>query len=146
MRYFTTTAIAFCTATAVYAGDARIGNIKIDDAWARTGQAGQVSAAYMEIENKGAADKLLAAHCDCAKATELHIMSMTDGTMKMAKVPAMEVPANGELKLKPGGYHIMLIGLTRPLVTDEKLPLKLTFEKAGEITVDARIKGMSAGH
>lgn len=140
MRYFTTAAIAFCTATAVYAGDAKIGNLTIDDAWARTGPAGQISAAYMEIENKGAADKLVSASCDCAKATELHIMSMTDGTMKMAKVSAIDVPAKGELKLKPGGYHIMLIGLDRPLVAGEKLPIKLKFEKAGEVTVDAKIK------
>ncbi|MFM8338653.1 MAG: copper chaperone PCu(A)C, partial [Fluviibacter sp.] len=51
-------------------------------------------------------------------------------------------------KLKPGGYHVMLIDLKRPLVPGEKLPIKLMFEKAGEVTVEAKIKdkGMPAGH
>jgi copper(I)-binding protein len=148
MRRFTLAATAFCAATAVYAADAKIGNLSIDDVWARNGQAGQVSAAFMEIKNKGAADKLVSANCDCAKATELHTMNMADGKMIMAQVQAMEVPANGELKLKPGGYHIMLIGLNRPLVAGETLPIKMKFEKAGEVTVQAQIKdkGLPAGH
>lgn len=148
MRHFAIAATAFCVATAVYAADAKIGHIKIDDAWARTGQPGQVSAAYMEIENKGAADKLVSANCDCAKATELHDVKMTDGAMKMVQVQAMDVPAKGELKLKPGAYHIMLIGLNRALVAGEKLPIKLKFENAGEVTVEAKVKdkGMPTGH
>ena len=148
MRRFAIAATAFCAATAVYAADAKVGNLKIDDAWARTGQPGQVSAAYMEIENKGAADKLIAANCDCAKATELHDVKMTDGAMKMVQVPSMAIPAKGELTLKPGSYHIMLIDLKRPLVAGEKLPIKLSFEKAGEVTVEAKVKdkGMPAGH
>ena len=60
----------------------------------------------------------------------------------------MEIPANGELKLKPGGYHIMLINLNRPLMAGETLPIKLKFEKAGEVTVNAKIKdsGITTGH
>ena len=102
----------------------------------------------MEIKNKGAADKIVSANCDCAKATELHTMTMADGKMIMAQVPAMDVPANGELKLKPGGYHIMLIGLNRPLVSGETLPIKVKFEKAGEVTLQAKIKDKAAhmGH
>jgi len=63
-------------------------------------------------------------------------------------VDAMDIPADGELKLKSGSYHIMLIGLTRPLVSGETVPLKLKFEKAGEVTVDAKIKDKAAymGH
>lgn len=148
IRHFAIATAAFCAAASVCAADAKIGNLSIDDVWARTGQPGQVSAAFMEIKNKGAADKIVAANCDCAKATELHTMKMADGKMIMAQVPAMEVPANGELKLKPGGYHIMLINLTRPLVAGESLPIKLKFEKAGEVTVQAKVKDKAAhmGH
>lgn len=147
-HHFAIAATAFFAATAVYAADAKVGSIKIDDAWARTGQPGQVSAAYMEIENKGDADKLVSANCDCAKATELHDVKMVDGTMKMVQAQAMDVPAKGDLKLKPGSYHIMLIGLNRPLLAGEKLPIKLKFEKAGEVTVEAKVKdkGLPAGH
>ena len=148
MRRFAIATAALCAAASVYAADAKVGNLSIDDVWARSGQPGQVSAAFMEIKNKGAADKIVSANCDCAKATELHTMTMADGKMIMAQVPTMEVPANGELKLKPGGYHIMLIGLNRPLVSGETLPIKVKFEKAGEVTLQAKIKDKAAhmGH
>lgn len=140
MRRFVLSTVALCIAASVSAADVKVGNLSIDDVWARTGQPGQVSAAFMDVKNKGAADKIVSAHCDCAKATELHDMKMADGKMLMMQVPAMDVPANGELKLKPGGYHIMLIGLNRPLVAGETLPIKLKFEKAGEVTVQAQVK------
>ncbi len=140
MRRFVLSTVALCIAASVSAADVKVGNLSIDDVWARTGQPGQVSAAFMDVKNKGAADKIVSAHCDCAKATELHDMKMADGKMLMMQVPAMDVPANGDLKLKPGGYHIMLIGLNRPLVAGETLPIKLKFEKAGEVTVQAQIK------
>ena len=144
MRRFALATTAFLAATTVYAADAKIGSISIDDVWARTGQPGQVSAAYMEVKNKGAADKIVSANCDCAKATELHDVKMVDGAMKMVPVTGMDVPANGELKLKPGAYHIMLIGLNRPLVAGETLPIKIKFEKAGEVTVQAKVKDKAA--
>lgn len=140
MRRFVLSTVALCIAASVSAADVKVGNLSIDDVWARTGQPGQVSAAFMDVKNKGAADKIVSAHCDCAKATELHDMKMADGKMLMMQVPAMDVPANGELKLKPGGYHIMLIGLNRPLAAGETLPIKLKFEKAGELTVHAQVK------
>lgn len=148
IRRFSIATVTFCAAASVFAADAKIGNLSIDDVWARTGQPGQVSAAYMEIKNKGGADKLVAANCDCAQATELHDVKLIDGAMKMVPVAGMDVPANGELKLKPGAYHIMLIGLSRPLVAGERLPIKLKFEKAGEVTVEAKVKdkGLPAGH
>ena len=144
MRRFALATTAFLAATAVYAADAKIGSISIDDVWARTGQPGQVSAAYMDVKNKGAADKIVSANCDYAKATELHDVKMVDGAMKMVPVTGMDVPANGELKLKPGAYHIMLIGLNRPLVAGETLPIKIKFEKAGEVTVQAKVKDKAA--
>lgn len=148
MRRFAIATATFCAAAAVYAADAKVGNLSIDDVWARTGQPGQVSAAYFEIKNKGAADKIVSANCDCAKATELHNVTMTDGAMKMYQVQAIDIPADGELKLKPGSYHIMLIGLNRPLVAGETLPIKVKFERAGEVTLQAKIKdkGAPAGH
>lgn len=148
MRRFTIATAAFCAAASVYAADAKVGSMSIDDAWARTGQPGQVSAAYFEVKNKGAADKIVSANCDCAKATELHDVKMVDGTMKMVPASSIDVPANGELKLKPGSYHVMLIGLNRPLVAGESLPIKVKFEKAGEVTLNAKVKdkATTAGH
>lgn len=145
MRRFAVAAAFFCAAATVNAADAKIGAIKIDDVWVRSGQAGQMTAAFMEIKNKGSADKLVSASSDAAKVTELHASNTTNGVMSMRKVDAMDIPADGELKLKSGGYHIMLIGLTRSLTAGENLPIKLKFEKAGEVTVDAKVKG-GMGH
>src|SRR5574343_530559 len=108
IRRFSIATVTFCAAASVFAADAKIGNLSIDDVWARTGQPGQVSAAYMEIKNKGGADKLVAANCDCAQATELHDVKLIDGAMKMVPIAGRDVPTNGEVKLKPGAYHIML--------------------------------------
>jgi copper(I)-binding protein len=148
MRRFAIATAVFCAAASVYAADAKVGNLSIDDAWARTGQPGQVSAAYFEVKNKGAADKIVSANCDCAKSTELHNVKMIDGAMKMYQVPAMDIPADGSLTLKPGSYHIMLIGLNLPLVAGETLPIKVKFEKAGEVTLNAKVKDKAAhsGH
>ena len=149
IRPFALAIVTAFAATAVCAADVKVGNLSIDDAWAKSGQPGPVpSAAFMEIKNTGAADKLISAHCDCAKATELHGVKMIDGAMKMYKVEAMDIPADGKLALKSGSYHIMLIGLTRPLVAGETLPIQLKFEKAGETTVQAKIKdkAMYMGH
>ena len=68
MRRFVLSTVALCIATSVSAADVKVGNLSIDDVWARTGQPGQVSAAFMGVKNKGAADKIVSAHCDCAKA------------------------------------------------------------------------------
>lgn len=148
MRRFVLSTVALCAAASALAADVKVGNLSIDDIWARTGQPGQVSAAYFEVKNKGNADKIVSANCDCAKATELHNVKMIDGAMKMYQVPAMDIPADGELKLKPGSYHIMLIGLNRPLVAGESLPIKVKFEKAGEVTLQAKVKDKAAhaGH
>ena len=148
IRRFSFATAAFCAAASVYAADAKIGSISIDDPWVRSGQAGQMTGAFMEIKNKGGADKIVSASNDASKVTELHASDTTGGVMTMRKVDAMDIPANGELKLKPGGYHIMLIGLNRPLVAGETLPIKIKFEKAGEVTVQAKVKDKAApaGH
>lgn len=140
MRRFALATMALFAAASVYATDVKVGNLSVDDAWARPGQTGQMTGAFMEIKNKGAADKLVSASSDVAKATELHMTQMKDGTMAMRQTSSMDIPADGELKLKPGGYHIMLIGLNRPLVAGEAVPIKVKFEKAGEVIVNAKIR------
>lgn len=148
MRRFAIATAVFCAAASVYAADVKVSNLSVDDAWVGAAQKGQMTGAFMAITSKGTGDKLISASTDAAKATELHATQMKDGTMAMRQVPAIDVPANGELKLKPGSYHIMLIGLNRPLVAGETLPIKVKFEKAGEVTVNAKVKDKAApaGH
>ncbi|MCX6029448.1 MAG: copper chaperone PCu(A)C [Chloroflexi bacterium] len=118
--------------------------IQVSDAWARAvnGGANVNSAAYMSIRNTGkTADRLVAVVGDVAGAVELHKTEMKDGVMKMAPVEGgIDVPAGGEAQLKPGGLHVMLIGVQRDLKADEKITLKLQFEKAGEIAVEVQVR------
>ncbi|MBI4674586.1 MAG: copper chaperone PCu(A)C [Chloroflexi bacterium] len=99
------------------------------------------SAVYMKITGGGMADKLIQAESTVAETVELHTVEMKDGVMKMRPVEGgIDVPANGSVELKPGGFHIMLIGLKQELRAGEKFDVKLTFEKAGvkQVTVEIR--------
>jgi periplasmic copper chaperone A len=116
-------------------------SLTVSDAWVRNPAiADQPGAAYLVIQNNGAADKLLSVTSDIAQTIELHESMMSGNMMQMSPVPNIEVPANGKVELKPGGFHMMLIGLTRPLKVGDKVQLTLNFEKAGKIPVTADVK------
>lgn len=106
------------------------------------GEAGTAnSAAYMLIRNGGAADRLLKAESGVAGTVELHTVEMKDGVMQMRPVEGgIDVPANGEVQLKPGGFHVMLIGLKQDLKAGDTVALKLQFEKAGAVDVTAQVR------
>jgi copper(I)-binding protein len=75
----------------------------------------------------------------------LHKTVEADGVMKMEHVEALDIPADGMLEMKPGGYHIMLMGLTQPLKEGDEIEITLTFEKAGEVKLKAKVGGVAAG-
>ena len=115
--------------------------ISISDAWVRNPPiSDQPGAAYLVIQNNGAADKLLSVTSDIAQAIELHESMESNGMMQMSPVPNIPVPANSKVELKPGGFHMMLIGLTHPLKTGDNVQLTLNFEKAGKIPVTAEVR------
>lgn len=122
-----------------------LGALKIDHPWARA-SAGPArnSAAFMTIHNAGGADRLMAAAADVSERVELHTHMMEGDVMKMRQVEAVEVPANAMAELQPGGFHVMLIGLQAPLKEGEHFPLTLTFENAGEITVEVAVEAISS--
>lgn len=122
------------------AGAGGAAGIVATDAWARAAATGN-SAAYMILKNGGAAaDRLVKAESDVATAVELHKTTMDGGMMKMAQVDGIALPAQGQAELKPGGLHVMLIGLKRELKAGEKLKLKLHFEKAGVQEIEAEVR------
>jgi periplasmic copper chaperone A len=123
-------------AVSTFAQDVKVGSINISHPWARVTPGGvKNSAAFMVFDNVGAADKLLSVTGDVAKEIQIHSMITEAGVMKMREIKSLDIPANGKAELKPGGYHVMLIGLKDGLKEGEKFPLKLKFEKAGEVTV-----------
>jgi hypothetical protein len=118
------------------------GGITVSEAWARTSpMMERAGAAYMVLQNSGAAeDKLLSVESDVAKTIELHETKEMNGMMQMSPVPNIPVPAGGKAELKPGGLHVMLIGLNRELKAGDKVQLTLNFEKAGKVPVTVEVK------
>lgn len=141
----------FTLALAVAAGaHAAEPTIHVAEPWARLVPPGaKVSASFLTVENRGGEpDALLGASCACAEVVELHVMAEEGGAMRMRQVERFTLPAGGKLELRPGGPHLMLIGLTGDLAADEKLPLVLRFERAGEVTVEVVVRDPrpAAGH
>lgn len=129
---------------------AQADGISVEAPFARA-SAGPVKngAAFLTLKNGGGeADRLIAARAPVADRVELHTHLHENGVMKMRQVEAIEIPAGGMAMLKPGGDHVMLMGLKAPLQEGGSFPLTLVFEKAGEITIDVTIGGVGAmqGH
>jgi copper(I)-binding protein len=127
--------LTFCLSAA--AAMAQNGDVVITNAWARaTPNGAQAAAAYVTVESADD-DRLTGVSTPAAQKAELHSMTMDNGVMKMRQVDAVDLPAGKPVTLKPGGYHIMLSGLAKPLKEGQSFPLTLSFAKAGprEVTV-----------
>lgn len=121
--------------------------IQVTTAWSRElPPSAPVGAAFMTIDNHSdQADRLIGAQSLIAEVTELHAHIHAGDVMRMVKVDAVDIPAHGQLTLEPGGYHVMLINLNKPLVAGETLPLTLQFEHAGQMDITVNIKSSDAG-
>jgi copper(I)-binding protein len=111
--------------------------VEVKDAWARATPAGaQTAAAYVTIVSP-TADRLTGVATPEAQKAELHSMTMEGGVMKMRPIDGLDLPAGTLVTLKPGGYHIMLTGLAKPLREGDTFPLTLSFANAGtqQVTV-----------
>jgi copper(I)-binding protein len=93
------------------------------------------------VNTGGEADRLISARSDVAEVVEIHETRMEGEVMKMQHLPdGIELPARSQVELKPGGYHIMLIGLKRDLNEGDQVRLELEFEKNGRKTVNAQVR------
>jgi copper(I)-binding protein len=111
--------------------------LTIDGAWSRPTPAGApTGVGYLTIVNAGPADdRLVGAASPVASKVEVHEMSMAGGIMRMRPAPdGVPVPAGGKASLAPGGYHLMLIGPTRPYRIGDRIPVTLRFAKAGAVS------------
>ena len=123
---------------------AQSGNVQITDAWARATPGGaQTAAAYVSIESTNG-DKLTAVSTPAAQKAEIHLMTMDNGVMKMRQVDGVDLPPGQQVTLKPGGYHIMLTGLAKPLAAGQSFPLTLDFANAGAKQVTVTVEEIGA--
>jgi copper(I)-binding protein len=137
---------ALLAANAVNAHEFQLGSLKIDHPWARPTLPGQAAGgAYLSVSNNGnVPDRLLGGSSPAAARVEVHEMRMEGDVMRMREMAVLELPAGKMVTLAPGGLHLMLMGLKAPLKLGDKLPLKLRFEKAGEIDVMLHVENKPA--
>ena len=134
-------AIALLTPVAAFAE-----TLKIDSAWARASLTPRSAvAAYVSIHNTGAdADRLVAVRTEVSKRSMVHNQVTRDGISRMRPIDGVAVPGGGKFVMKPGGHHIMLMGLETPLKKGDSFPLTLVFERAGAMTVRVEVLGATA--
>ncbi len=122
--------------------------VQVSDAWVRETVPGQsIGAAYMRIRSTQRVE-LVRVQSAVARSAEIHQMSMEDGLMKMRELKSVGIDAGGEVTLEPGGTHVMLIDIRRPLRPGEEVTLKLHFRRldgsAFAVTVRAPVKSLAA--
>src|SRR5690242_1732707 len=134
-------AAALVCATAALA---QTGQPEVTSAWARaTPGKAENGAAYLTVRSP-TADRLVSVSSPVAKKAELHTMSMSGNVMQMRPLAGIDIPAGQPVTLKPGGEHIMLLGLDHPLQEGKSFPLTLNFEKGGSRTVSVPIEKAGA--
>ncbi len=123
---------------------------QISDVWIKATIPGSnVSAAYLRIKSAKTV-KLVKAETAVANIAELHSMNMKDGVMEMKAESSFNVSAGKTIELKPGGMHIMLMQVAKPIKAGDKVPLTLTFDTGGGnslvMNVEAIARAQSAHH
>jgi copper(I)-binding protein len=120
-------------------------NISVTDAWARATMPGQpVSGAYMYIQSDADA-RLISVSSPVVPQVEVHEMKMDGDVMRMREVKAIDLPKGKTVSLQPGGYHIMLMNLKKPITAGEMIPLALVIESDGKRqTVEVKAEARAA--
>jgi copper(I)-binding protein len=123
------------------------GPIRIESSWARATPPGaKAGGAFVTLLNTGdAPDRLVSASSGAAERIELHTHIKDGDVMRMREVEGgIPLPPGETVKLQPGGFHIMLLGLKQGLNAGSSFPLTLTFEKAGSVRMDVPVEAMGS--
>ncbi len=119
-------------------------SVRVFDAWARASVlASRPGATYLTIKSTSD-DTLIGASTPVAKRVMIHAVEKDGDVIRMKHVEALELPAGQQVTLAPGGMHLMLMGLQDKLSEGTAFPMTLSFEIAGEITVDVSVLGIAA--
>ncbi len=123
-------------------------DVTIDDAWARATAPGQENGSVGLVITSAKDARLIAVTTPAAKFAEIHTMTMENGVMKMRQLEDLPLPAKQPVKLGPGGDHLMLFNLKKPLKAGEEIPLTLTIQfsdkRSEKINIKAQIKPLTA--
>ncbi|MGF9564928.1 copper chaperone PCu(A)C [Neorhizobium sp. JUb45] len=116
----------------------KVGEIEIGHPYSRAMlPVAKVGGGYLKITNAGPADRLVSASSDRAGSVEFHEMKMNGAIMEMRELQGgIVLPAKSTVELKPGGYHVMFMNVTKPFKEGEMVKATLVFEKAGPVDVE----------
>ncbi len=119
--------------------------IRVEGAWARaTAPHAPSGGIFLTLTDTGAPDQLIGATTPVAAMAQLHQTVDDHGIMKMTSVPRLDLPTGKPLALRPGGYHLMLMGLKRELKPGDRFPVTLTFAHAPPVTAMVTVGGAGA--
>ena len=130
------------------AADYSVGDVQVVGPWARaTPRGANVAAAYFKITNNGTVpDRLIGGSTKVASRFEVHSMVIEDGVAKMRPVEGgLEIKPRESVELKPGSFHIMLIGLTQGIQPGQRVTGTLVFERAGKVDIEFTVVAMGQG-
>jgi hypothetical protein len=114
---------------------------KVSDAWSRPAAAGTTGAGFMTLTNPGKApDALTAVESPWARSVEVHRSMMSGGMSSMQKQPRVALAPGGKVLFAPGGYHLMFLGLKRPLNSGDRLPATLVFASGARVKAEFEIR------
>ena len=126
--------LASLALTLAVAGTAQAAQpLSVSGAWSRPAVAGTNGVGYLVVANTGKADALVEVESPLAAKVEMHSSSMAGGVMSMKKEGRVPVPAGGKAVFGPGGYHLMLIGLTKTTKAGDQVPATLTFASGATV-------------
>ncbi len=136
--------LALSLTAAAWSADYTAGDIAIDHPWSRATVQGMANGVgYFEMHNQGdQADRLVSVSSPVAKRAELHVHEKDGDVMRMRQVDDIEIPAGDKVMLEPGGLHVMLMKLKKPLEQDSTFPLTLEFEHSGSVEIEVHVDAM----
>ena len=138
-RLLAVTMIAMALVGFSHQSGAQQSGIQIDQVWSRAAMAGHDGAVYLTITDTGLPDTLTGVTTPVAAMAGLHQSTEDNGVTKMRPVASLPIEPGKPVTLAPGGYHIMLMDLKRPLKEGDSFPVTLSFAKAGQVTATATV-------
>lgn len=142
-RVFATLATLALSATLSLGHDYKVGTLEIAHPWAKATVTGQpVAGGFMKIVNNGTEpDRLIKVTSGVSDMIQVHEMKVENGVMKMGEIPdGLEIAPGATIELKPGGLHVMFMGIKTPFKDGESVKAVLTFEKAGDVEVEFKVE------
>lgn len=142
-----TALLLFGHGTPAQAHEEKFDELVISHPWSRATATNQkVGAVFLEVQTKtGRPDRLIGASMPDAETVEIHDHIRDGDMMRMRRIDGVDIPAEGSAVLKPGGQHLMLIGLKVPLFEETVFPMTLVFEKAGSVEIEVIVEAAGAG-